>query len=116
MTGIGVSSLIDWYGRASGSFRRDDADASCLVAPLLDIPVSADQGKAKKLAADRRSNVSAIVNEALRAALKRESASASTKAHFQMPTFLPAEAKAADTTPDAMYELMVAEELGDDRG
>lgn len=70
---------------------------------------------AKKRAADRKSNVSAIVNEALRAALKAD-VTDSPRAVFQMPTFSPSGAAGrTDTTPAELDELMVAEDLGDYR-
>lgn len=65
--------------------------------------------EAKKLAADRKSNVSAIVNEALRMALKAESGAASESA-FQMPRFRPGSFKGRDTLPSELDALLVAEE------
>lgn len=68
--------------------------------------------EAKKRAADRKSNVSAIVNEALRMALKTENERVRTRA-FQMPTYRPGKAKITDTQPDEMNALMAAEDLGE---
>lgn len=68
--------------------------------------------EAKKRAADRKSNVSEIVNEALRMALKRESEPV-RKGAFQMPTYRPGKGKRTDTQPDALKKLMAAEELGE---
>lgn len=70
---------------------------------------------AKKRAADRKSNVSAIVNEALRAALKSD-VTGSPQTMFQMPTFRPqAEAGRTDSKPAELFDLMVAEDLGEYR-
>jgi hypothetical protein len=65
--------------------------------------------EAKKRAADRKSNVSAIVNEALRMALKADSEPASERA-FQMPTYRPGRFEVKDTSPEELDELLVAEE------
>lgn len=67
--------------------------------------------EAKKRAADRKSNVSAIVNEALRAALKADSGPARAGT-FQMPTYRPAGAAARDTLPDELDSLIAAEDMG----
>jgi hypothetical protein len=64
--------------------------------------------EAKKRAADRKSNVSAIVNEALRMALKAEAVSAPESA-FQMPTFRPGSFEGRDTAPLELDALLVAE-------
>lgn len=70
---------------------------------------------AKRRAADRKSNVSAIVNEALRASLKGEVA-APGRGAFQMPTFRPKGGiQRVDTTPLDLDDLMVAEDLGGHR-
>lgn len=65
--------------------------------------------EAKKRAADRKSNVSAIVNEALRMVLKADSESGVERA-FQMPTYRPARFEVKDTSPEELDELLVAEE------
>jgi hypothetical protein len=67
--------------------------------------------EAKKRAADRKSSVSAIVNEALRMALKGETAVAvEGTGGFQIPTYRPAGYKVVDTSPSRLDELLVAEE------
>lgn len=68
--------------------------------------------EAKKLATERKSNVSEVVNEALRLLLKQTSEPLE-EGRFQMPTYRPAEKALRDTKPDEMSELMVAEEIGD---
>lgn len=68
--------------------------------------------EAKKRAADRKSNVSEIVNEALRMALKTEDEPVRTRA-FQIPTYRPGKAKITDSQPDELNELMAAEEIGE---
>jgi hypothetical protein len=65
--------------------------------------------EAKKRAADRKSNVSAIVNEALRMALKTDSGTVSERA-FRMPTYSPGRFEVKDTSPEELDELLVAEE------
>ena len=66
--------------------------------------------EAKKRAAERRSNVSAIVNEALMAAF-RSSPNAGSLPPFQMPTFRPAADQGAQTSPAEFDELLVAEDF-----
>lgn len=66
--------------------------------------------EAKKRAADRKSNVSEIVNEALRMALKAESEPVRTRA-FQIPTYRPGKAKKTDSRPDELNALMAAEDI-----
>lgn len=66
---------------------------------------------AKKLAAERQSSVSEIVNEALRQALKRDPAS-KARPSFSMPTYRPPQATAPhDLSPAQLHELLVAEEI-----
>lgn len=66
--------------------------------------------EAKKRAAERRSSVSAIVNEALMAAF-RASPGAGSAMPFQMPTFRPASGQGARTLPAEFDELLVAEDF-----
>lgn len=68
--------------------------------------------EAKKRAADRKSNVSEFVNEALRMALKAEGEAVRPCA-FQMPTYRPGKARVTDTQPDRLNELLAAEDIGD---
>jgi hypothetical protein len=64
--------------------------------------------EAKKRAAERGSSVSAIVNEALMAAL-RSPPDAGNPLPFQMPTFRPAAGQSVQTSPAEFDELLVAE-------
>lgn len=66
--------------------------------------------EAKKRAAERRSNVSAIVNEALMAAF-RSTPHAENPVPFQMPTFRPISGQPVQTTPAEFDALLVAEEF-----
>ena len=67
--------------------------------------------EAKKRAADRKSNVSAIVNEALRMALKAEEAGVPPTV-FQMPTYRPGRGAVADTFPEELIDMVATEEIG----
>ncbi|MGJ3241500.1 MAG: CopG family transcriptional regulator [Opitutales bacterium] len=64
--------------------------------------------QAKQLAAQRKSNVSAVVNEALREALKEKRGP--NPQTYRVPTF-PAKGKAAAISPAAMKDLLAAEDL-----
>ena len=66
--------------------------------------------EAKKRAAERRSNVSAIVNEALMDAF-RSSPTAGSPMPFQMPTFRPASGQVAQSSPTEFDDLLVAEDF-----
>ncbi|MCF7675185.1 MAG: hypothetical protein K9M97_07560 [Akkermansiaceae bacterium] len=66
--------------------------------------------EAKRRAAERRSNVSAIVNEALMVAF-RPAPNPETPLPFQMPTFRPAGGQPVNTSPTEFAELLVAEEM-----
>lgn len=66
--------------------------------------------EAKKRAAERKSNVSAIVNEALRAAF-RSPPKAVESPLFLMPTFRPAAGRSINTSPEEFAELLVAQEM-----
>jgi len=68
-------------------------------------------GEAKKRAADRRSSLSAIVNEALRVAFKGEPASREAREAYQMPTYRPSGAKRARTSPRELFDLQAAEDV-----
>lgn len=67
--------------------------------------------EAKELAARRQSNVSAIVNEALRSALKLESTSAKER-KYETLVYSPRGGKthAKHISPAEMKEMLVAEE------
>ena len=66
--------------------------------------------EAKKRAAERKSNVSAIVNEALMVAF-RSPLNTGSPIPFQMPTFRPASCQRAQTSPAEFEELLVAEAM-----
>jgi hypothetical protein len=65
---------------------------------------------AKIKAAKTKTNLSALVNEALRASLN-EKASLPPPTPFKMQTYSPPSAKPVHTTPEEFYELLVAEEM-----
>lgn len=66
--------------------------------------------EAKRVAAERKSNVSAVVNEALRAALFSPAKPGVAPA-FALPTFRPSSAPVARSTPADFHDLLVAEDL-----
>jgi hypothetical protein len=66
--------------------------------------------EAKKRAAERKSNVSVIVNEALRAAFRSPPPKAVESPLFLMPTFRPATGGSINTSPEEFAELLVAQE------
>ena len=65
--------------------------------------------EAKRVAADRGMNLSAVVNEALSKALQPTPATGKNAA-FSIPTFLPAAASPTDSLPTELHELLAAEE------
>lgn len=64
--------------------------------------------RAKKLAAKRKSNVSAIVNEALRKALKEDRVATNGRP-FKVPVYH-AKGRAKNMSPGEMKDLLAAEE------
>lgn len=64
---------------------------------------------AKKRAAERQTSLSALVNEALRASFKDTPAKEDLPP-FQVLTYSPGDKGKVDTSPQAFYDLMVAEE------
>ncbi|KAB2639472.1 MAG: hypothetical protein DVB26_06865 [Verrucomicrobia bacterium] len=66
--------------------------------------------EAKQRAAERRSNVSAIVNEALMTAF-RSAPNAGSSMPLQMPTFRPASGLSVQTSPEEIGEFLVAEDF-----
>lgn len=66
--------------------------------------------EAKKRAAERKSNVSAIVNEALMAAF-RSSPNEENPLAFHMPTFRPDSGQPVQTSPAEFDALLVAEDM-----
>ena len=66
--------------------------------------------EAKKRAAERRSSVSAIVNEALMDTF-RPSSPAGNSPPFQMPTFRPPSGQSVQTLPAEFDEILVAEDF-----
>lgn len=67
--------------------------------------------EARRRAAERRISVSALINEALRAGLRSAPAEPGTLA-FSMPTFRPASGPRRDTSPEALHDLLAAEDSG----
>jgi len=65
--------------------------------------------RAKKVAAERRQSLSALVNDALRTALEAE-AQPHAAPKFTMPVFRPPGSVGVDTTPDQLDELIAAED------
>jgi len=65
--------------------------------------------EAKKRAAESRSNVSKVVNEALMQAFRPSRAPAADIC-FEMPTYRPRMSAITNTLPDEMHHLLVAEE------
>jgi hypothetical protein len=65
--------------------------------------------RAKQLAAKRKSNVSAIVNEALRAALKKEDSQGNPEP-FRLLTF-GGDTPAPELSPSDMADMIAAEDL-----
>jgi hypothetical protein len=65
--------------------------------------------EAKRVAADRGMNLSAVVNEALGKAL-HPAPTTDQGAAFSIPTFLPGPAKPTDSLPADLHELMAEEE------
>jgi len=65
--------------------------------------------EAKRRAADRRTSLSAVVNEALRKALHATPESGDTVA-FSIPTYRPRTASCVDTSPEELHELLAAED------
>lgn len=65
--------------------------------------------EAKELAARRKSNVSAVVNDALRKTLRDEQAVA-TKRNYRTPVYSPSE-KGTYLSPAEMKEMLAAEEM-----
>ena len=66
--------------------------------------------EAKKRAAERQSNVSEIVNEALRQAFRTETPGP-TSERFQMPTYRPPSFLPVDTGAAELHDLLVAEDM-----
>jgi len=66
--------------------------------------------EAKKRAADRKSSVSAVINEALSQAFHSTN-HPEADPHFQLPTYRPGAAEPVRSTPDDFHELEVAEEM-----
>jgi hypothetical protein len=64
---------------------------------------------AKKKAAERQTSLSALVNEALRASFK-ESPTTQELVPFHVLTYSPKDMNKVDTSPQAFYDLMVAED------
>lgn len=65
---------------------------------------------AKKKAAERKTTLSAIVDEALMRSMNREYVSGD-KTELHLPTYAPPNATRRDTTPVELHELMVAEDM-----
>jgi hypothetical protein len=66
--------------------------------------------EARKRAAERKSNVSAIVNEALMIAF-RSAPNTETAVLFQMPAFSPVSGQQVNTSPAEFDQLLVAEQM-----
>jgi plasmid stability protein len=64
---------------------------------------------AKKKAAERHTSLSALVNEALRASLK-PSQGQEPRNPFKVNPFAPETMKKIDTSPEEIYDLLVAED------
>lgn len=65
--------------------------------------------EAKRRAADRRTSLSAVVNEALRRAMQGAPETGDAAA-FSIPTYRPGKARVLDTRPEDIHELLAAEE------
>ena len=65
--------------------------------------------EAKRMAADRRLTLSALVNEALRKALQAPRGDGESTA-FSMPTYRPGKAGRQDTSPEEFDDLIAAED------
>jgi hypothetical protein len=64
---------------------------------------------AKKKAAERKTTLSAIVDEALMRSLNPARSGDATE--LQLPTYAPSKATSTDTLPAELHELMVAEDM-----
>ena len=65
--------------------------------------------EAKRRAADRRTSLSAVVNEALRKALHATAESGSATG-FSIPTYRPRTGPCLDTPPAELHDLLAAED------
>ena len=67
--------------------------------------------EARRQAAEGRVSLSAVINEALRRGLRSVPAEPGALA-FSMPTFRPASGPQRDTSPEALHDLLAAEDAG----